>query len=173
MKKLLSLTLVLVLCFTLFACGEGNKAQYNFKYTYELEGDSAVINGFEGTIGGDIVIPEELDGYSVTSISNGAFDGCTEITSVNIPGSVIVIHMNAFNGCDELKKVTFGEGVMMIDTWAFSDCKKLKSVTIPDSVMLISNMAFERSDKVTIYADEDSYAYEYAQKNYIPVKASD
>ncbi|MDR0984388.1 MAG: leucine-rich repeat domain-containing protein, partial [Ruminococcus sp.] len=50
----------------------------------------------------DIVIPSELDGYSVVSIATDAFYGLTELKSVVIPDSVTEIDYYAFSGCPSL-----------------------------------------------------------------------
>ena len=80
--------------------------------------------------------------YSVTSIGNSAFDGCTGLTSVTIPGSVTSIGEDAFDGCSGLKSVTIPNSVTSIEGGAFSDCSSLTSVTIPNSVTSIGNSAF-------------------------------
>jgi hypothetical protein len=52
---------------------------------------------------GDLVIPGSVTyggtGYTVTTISNGAFLGCTGLTSVTIPSSVKTIGQEAFSDC--------------------------------------------------------------------------
>ena len=50
----------------------------------------------------NLIIPD-----GVTSICNGAFGGCSSITSVTIPESVTSIGMEAFNDCRGLKKAEF------------------------------------------------------------------
>ncbi len=48
---------------------------------------------------GAIIIPEEVNGYKVTSISDHAFYNCSSLTSVIIPNSVESIGDYAFSDC--------------------------------------------------------------------------
>ena len=88
-------------------------------------------------VNGDVVIPE-----CVTSIGNGAFAGCTNLTSVTIPDSVKSICKEAFFGCSALTSVMIGNGVTSIGNYAFYNCGGLTSVTILDSVTNIDSQAF-------------------------------
>ena len=81
--------------------------------------------------------------YSVTSIGERAFTGCTDLTSVTIPNSVTSIGGDAFNGCTDLTSVTIPNSVTSIGTGAFLECSGLTSVTIPNSVTSIENYAFD------------------------------
>ena len=91
----------------------------------------------------DLVIPSTSpDGDTVTAIGQGAFSGCTELTSVTIPDSVTNIGNSAFSSCSGLTSVTIPDGVTSIGKSAFYDCSGLTSVTIPDSVTSIGNSAF-------------------------------
>ncbi|MDR1624154.1 MAG: leucine-rich repeat domain-containing protein [Tannerellaceae bacterium] len=47
--------------------------------------------------GGDVTIHD-----GVTSIGDGAFDGCSSLTAVSIPGSVTAVGAGIFRGCDKL-----------------------------------------------------------------------
>ena len=125
---------------------------------------------------GDIVIPEtiEYDGVTchVTSIGNGAFSGCSSLTTVSIPSSVTSIGDWAFGGCSSLTSITIPENVTSInycifygcsgltsvsipssvtsiEEWAFYDCSSLTSVVIPESVTSIFNNAFENCLNLT------------------------
>ena len=95
---------------------------------------------------GDLVIPGSVTyggtGYTVTTIGNGAFLGCTGLTSVTIPSSVKTIGDGAFRDCTGLTSVTIPEGVTTIGDYAFMGCIGLPSVTIPASVTSIGNDAF-------------------------------
>ncbi len=59
-----------------------------------------------------------------------------------IPDSVTSIGQGAFYGCAELTDITIPDKVASIGNWAFKDCTGLTSITIPDSVTSISDSAF-------------------------------
>lgn len=65
-------------------------------FIYDIVGGNAVITGYTDTaFTGQIDIPDNLGGYTVTEIGKEAFRGC-QCTSVNIPATVTEIHPEAF-----------------------------------------------------------------------------
>ena len=80
---------------------------------------------------------------TVTSIGDKAFFNCSNLTSVNIPESVTTIGDMAFSYCSNLTSINIPEGVTSISDYAFQSCSSLTSVTIPSSVTSIGNYAFE------------------------------
>lgn len=100
------------------------------------------------TIGGeeivDLVIPND-----VTTISDYAFAGCTELNSVYIPSTVSEVGYDAFIGCSGLTSLTISEGVTTIGGGAFKDCSGLTSITIPNSVVSIGHDAFRGCSGIT------------------------
>ena len=92
------------------------------------------------------VIPS--DG-SVTSIGIGAFDGCSELTSITIPNSVTSIDEYAFSNCSGLTSVTISNSVTSIGEYAFYECSGLTSITIPNSVTSIGSYAFYECSGLT------------------------
>ena len=84
--------------------------------------------------------------YSVTSIGEGAFAYCWDMTSVTIPNSVTSIGSEAFSYCSGLTSVTIPNSVTSIGSEAFSYCYGLTSVTIPNSVTSIGDLAFYNCD---------------------------
>lgn len=87
---------------------------------------------------GKISVTQETKG-----IADNAFSGCSDITSVNIPESVLSIGNYAFYGCSGLTSLTISKGVISIGDYAFSYCSGLSSVNIPNSVISIGFCAFE------------------------------
>ena len=64
---------------------------------------------------GVLSIPSKINGDDVESIGAYAFNGCGELTSVTIPGSVFFVDSSAFSGCKRLKSVVFeGQYAAMI-----------------------------------------------------------
>ena len=80
----------------------------------------------------------------VTAIGEGSFNGCSELTTISIPGSVLSIGDYAFSGCSKLTSVSIGSAVETIGDGAFNNCNNLTYVTIPKSVKSIGNYAFAR-----------------------------
>ena len=97
-----------------------------------------------GNLVTDLVIP-----YSVTSIDEYAFNGCSSLASVTISNSVTSIGSYAFNGCNNLTSVTISNSVTSIGERAFSGCNNLTSVIIPDGVTSIGSGAFSNCSSLT------------------------
>ena len=96
---------------------------------------------------------------SVTNISDFAFYGCSNLTSVAFGGSVVSIGNDAFENT-RLSNVVFGSGVTSVGEFAFAHCPRLVSVTIPNSVTNIGFEAFQNcSSLMAINVDTPNLAY--------------
>ena len=95
------------------------------------------------------VVKRIIIGDSVTTVGEGAFRGCSSLTSVTIPNSVTTIGGYAFGFCSSLTSVTIPNSVTTIGGDAFSGCSSLTSVTIPNSVTTIADGAFSSCGALT------------------------
>ena len=87
--------------------------------------------------------------YSVTSIGDSAFYGCTMLTSVSIGNTVTKIGNNSFAFCETITSMTIPNSVTSIGDHAFENCKKMISITIPNSVTNIGEEAFSACFNLT------------------------
>ena len=114
---------------------------------------ATVIAKSGGEYSGEVVIPESVEhegaAYSVTIIGEGAFRGCSGLTSVTIPNSVTSIGSAAFQYCSGLTSVTIPNSVTSMGDYAFSHCSGLTSVTISNSVTSIGEGAFYNCSGLT------------------------
>ena len=123
-----------------------------------------------------VVIPD-----GVTTIGDGAFHDCWDLTSITIPDSGTSIGMWAFAYCSGLTEITIPDSVTTIGSRAFEDCTSLKNLTIPSSVTDIGECAVgykidrvvsvgqdELEKDFTIHGKVGSAAETYAKTNNIP-----
>lgn len=77
--------------------------------TYQINADrkSCTITGFSNRNTDALILPDAIDGYTVTAIKANAFSGCTALKTVYLPDSVTTIGAQAFRGCSKLTNITF------------------------------------------------------------------
>lgn len=100
--------------------------------------------------------------------SENTFDGCTGLTSVEIPNGFTTIPALSFANCTSLTSVTIPNSVTEIGGSAFASCSGLTSVTIPNRVTSIRNNAFyscSRLASVTVEATTPPTLENYAFAN--------
>ena len=86
---------------------------------------------------------------TVTSIENGAFKGCSALTSMQLPNSITSIGNSAFERCENLESINIPAGVTKIKSYTFEECSSLKNITIPSKVTSIENSAFKGCSALT------------------------
>ena len=123
---------------------------YNLFNNKTAEVTNTNVNG--GDYSGSISIPSSINAnsiqYSVTSISNEAFENCWELTSITIPNSITSIGNAAFR-CSGLTSITIPNSVTSIGAMAFFSCSNLTSITLPNSVTNIDNHTFNHCEALT------------------------
>ena len=108
-------------------------------FEYEIDDSKVVITDYTGA-GGDVVVPDMIDGLPVTTIGESAFSGCTGLTSITLPNSITSIGSKAFSGCTGLTSITLPNSVTTIGRGAFKGCIGLTRRTL-DAIALVSRGA--------------------------------
>lgn len=90
--------------------------------------------------------PLDIHKYSIKAgterIDDHAFAECTELESIVIPDSLIVIGNYAFESCYSLRNLELPPSVKVIGEWSFHDCSSLTHVVISPSITKIGGSAF-------------------------------
>lgn len=119
---------------------------------YTMNGNTIVAYNGTDT---ELVIPDKIDGVTVTAIGESVFQGNTIITSVVIPNTVKTIGAQAFYSCTGLKTLKLSDNLTSCGKNAFAYCTSLTSVTIPGSLKRTSQYMFNNCTKLTSAIVED------------------
>lgn len=146
MKNKLFLLFTL-LCLSTSALADGVKIDGIYYYLDQENKTAEVTSPDEdGGYSGDITVPMTVvyleDTYSVTRITHGAFSYCSDLTSVEIPGSVIEIEDGAFRGSISLKSIVIPNSVTKMGEGAFYGCSSLSSVVLSNAITSIEYSTF-------------------------------
>ena len=79
---------------------------------------------------------------SLTSIGEAAFEGCTGITELNLPESLTSIGEGAFEGCTGITELNLPESLTSIGEGAFEGCTGITELTLPENLTSIGEGAF-------------------------------
>lgn len=112
----------------------------DFDYTV-LDDGTVEINRYNGT-DKKVVVPEQIDGKTVTIIGENAFTRCHELKSVTVPDSVTEFGRNAFAECEKLESVNMPASLTTIGNSAFLECGSLENVVFPSTLKTIDDSAF-------------------------------
>lgn len=126
-------------------------------FDYELDdAGHATITKYYGNVYA-LTIPDELDGYPVTAIGEGAFKGNVSLGSVVIPNGVERIGKEAFSGCTTLADVVLPENskYTFIEESVFAEDISLNCIEIPKYVTEIRKRAFYHCGWSVLHLSED------------------
>ena len=112
-------------------------------YEYTLSGSNATITKYTGTET-NLIIPDTIDGYSVVTIGEYAFQNCTALQNVTIPDSVTSIGRCAFQDCTNLSSVTLSKNLNSLGYAAFRNTA-ITSIEIPKSLTTASSGSYPSS----------------------------
>ena len=107
----------------------------DYLYELNLARTGYVISRAPGAeISGELVIPDSYKGLPVTDIDICGFQGCSGVTSVVIPDTVVRIGKRAFSGCTGIREMLIPEGVEEIGSEAFAYCINLRQLLLPSGL---------------------------------------
>lgn len=109
------------------------------------ESDFTFSNGeIKKYIGTDrvVVVPDTINGQTVTSIGNNAFNTDTIIASVTLPDTITHIGNSAFHGCI-IKSIVLPDSLLSIGENAFELCWLLETIHFGNSLVSIGDNAFQ------------------------------
>ena len=90
------------------------------------------------------VIPDYVE-----SIGSSAFEGCKDLTEVDIPDGVKSIGFYSFYNCSNLKSVNIPDSVSNISDGAFKNCASLTEISLPSGISSIGRETFSRCSSLT------------------------
>lgn len=102
---------------------------------YQIDGGTVTVTQADDASGdikieASVVINDKT--YEVTVIAKAAFEGCTGITSLEIPNTITTIGEKAFDGCTGLSLIIIGTGIKEIGRKAFANIFKQNARTRGD-----------------------------------------
>ena len=122
---------------------------------YDWQKQSAIASSASG----DLVIPSEVNGYTVTEIANDAFCYNYGITSLTIPKSVVKIGTKIVVSCSALTAITVEEGNPVYDSR--NNCNAIihtasntlitgcATTVVPDDIKVIGSYALYMTKGIT------------------------
>lgn len=114
-------------------------------YTYEIQNGEATITGYnKELLRSKVLIPEEIEGYPVTSIGDRAFyDMPSGIgKEFYIPDNVTTFGEEAFASSAYLSAVRMPQKLTKMGEGVFAACLQMRFLEIPDSLTEIPDYAF-------------------------------
>lgn len=125
-------------------------------FTYTTNNGAITITGYVGA-GGNVIIPDTLNGYPVTSIGANAFLNVSGMTNVVFGSGVTSIGDHAFDSCSHLTSVTIPATVTNLGTYAFENCLNLSQALFQGNAPNVDGGA--GSTDSTVFAGENGTAY--------------
>ena len=107
---------------------------------YEPDSGVVIIDSY---IGNEeiVVIPETINGKTVTEIADGAFVNADTVRAVKLADTIEVVGENAFHAVDELEIIVTGSNLKKVEDYAFTNCPKLRCLELNDGLEYIGGCA--------------------------------
>ena len=123
-------------------CIENWDANKDGKLTY---GEAAAVTDLGTAFKGITNIRNFQEFYyftGITTLSDDAFNGCTNLTSIRLPKALKAIGARSFKGCEKLTQLALPTGLITIGEEAFCGCKTLGDMILPTNLKAIEAGTF-------------------------------
>lgn len=130
---------------------------------YPAYTENEIERTYASELTGDITVPSEIKGKTVTQLADGAFYKADGIVSVTVPDGVTVIGKDCFYDCASLISVSLPNTLAAIGDGAFWGCDSLASVTFPASLAALGSDVFYGCDSlesIEVTAGSDYFSSE-------------
>jgi len=121
---------------------------YSGDYGYTLVNTVAMLCHYKGNET-ELELPSELDGYTLTAVTEEAFANNTKLKSIKIADTVVNISDAAFDNCTALEYVYLGSSVAVLNVKTFDGCSALKEIEVSSA-----NKNYSSSDGVLYNGDK-------------------
>lgn len=129
--------------------------------TDEMADGEAAIARYRGS-DEVVIIPETIDGLTITQVNKWSFTNHDDIVAVKAPKTLRVIEEGAFENTFNLIYVTGLENVEKIGHAAFNNSPKLRVLYFTDSVNEVKGyVAIYGQDEITVKVPKGSYIANY------------
>ena len=133
---------------------DGNVYIYrDFRYVI-LDDGTVGISGYTGS-GGEINVPDAIEGRSVSSVEPGAFSA-SSVSRVHTGRFLKKICENAFSSCASLEYFSSEGTLSYIGDGAFSGCSLLSSLVLTEDITEIGSYAFSGCTALTALPEAPS-----------------
>ncbi len=110
-------------------------------FSYAVYEDGIELTRYDGN-GGEVVIPQSIDGYNVVKLGDALFSNREDITSIVIPEGVRELGYSVFCFCTRLSEIKLPNSLEVIRSNALYGLWGVHEVFIPENVYHIDGLTF-------------------------------
>ena len=100
-------------------------------------------NAFRNNTTLENVIIQEKDGEGVEYIGNSAFNGCSNLQTINLPDTITTIGGSCFRYCTKINNVKLPSNLKTLNGQTFSGCTNLQNIELPQNLESLNAECFE------------------------------
>ena len=91
-------------------------------------------NAFKNNTTLENVIIQEKDGEGVEYIGNSAFEGCSNLQTINLPDTITTIGGSCFRNCTKINNVKLPSNLKTLNGQTFAGCTNLQNIELPQNL---------------------------------------